>query len=254
MNWKPVGPNARHGTELGMLPKIGIIDYRAGNSESVAAALAAINIPFELVSSPECLAAVDAIVMPGVGSAGATMDSLDELDLIAPMTEFVMERRRPYLGICVGLQIVFSHSEEGDASCLGWLPGTVRQFCEATVRVPQIGWNEVQKARDHPIFGGIGRGCYAYFVNSYHAFPEQDDVVIGTVDYLAGAGAVSARGNLNAVAERVDAPLTTTLKGTGPFYGHPKNIGQVLLLFEPGDMLRSLRAAGITQTTGTYDA
>lgn len=62
MNWKPVGPNARHGTDLGMLPMIGIIDYRAGNSESVAAALAAVNIPFELVNSPECLAAVNAIV------------------------------------------------------------------------------------------------------------------------------------------------------------------------------------------------
>ena len=163
------------------------------------------------------------------------MDSLDELDLIAPMTEFVMERRRPYLGICVGLQIVFSHSEEGDASCLGWLPGTVRQFCEATVRVPQIGWNEVQKARDHPIFGGIGRGCYAYFVNSCHAFPEQDDVVIGTVDYLAGAGARVRKRQFECKWRSVwmRHSRSKRRKAAGPFVRAPKKHRcTVLLLFE----------------------
>ena len=134
--------------------------------------------------------------MPGVGSAGATMDSLDELGLIAPMTEFVTEWRRPYLGICVGLQIVFSRSEEGDATCLGWLPGTVRRFCASMVRVPQIGWNEVRKTRDHPIFEGIESGCYAYFVNSYHAFPEEDDVVAGTTDYGGRSTAIIGKDNV----------------------------------------------------------
>ena len=176
--------------------KIGIVDYRAGNSESVAAALSAINVPFAMVNSPESLAAVDAIVMPGVGSAGATMDSLSELGLIAPMSEFVMQRRRPYLGICVGLQVVFAHSEEGDATCLGWLPGTVRRFCEADVRIPQIGWNEVRKARDHPIFEGIQGGCYTYFVNSYHALPEDEHVVVGTTDYGGRSIAIIGKDNV----------------------------------------------------------
>ena len=184
--------------------KIGIIDYRAGNSESVAAALAAINVPFEMVNSPECFAAVDAIVMPGVGSAGATMDSLDQLGLIEPMTEFVMERRRPYLGICVGLQVVFARSEEDGATCLGWLSGNVRRFCETAVRVPQIGWNEVRKTRDHPIFEGIESGCYAYFVNSYHAIPDEDDVVIGTIDYGGRSIAIIGKDNVWATQFHVE--------------------------------------------------
>lgn len=178
------------------MPKIGIIDYRAGNAESVAAAVTVINVPYQMVNSPADLEAVDAIILPGVGSAGATMESLDELGLIGPMTQFVIERRRPFLGICVGLQIIFTKSEEDNATCLGWLPGTVRQFDQTKLRVPQIGWNEVTPTRDHPIFDGIESGCYTYFVNSYHAFPDNDDVLVGTVDYGGRSTAIIGQQNI----------------------------------------------------------
>jgi len=163
--------------------KLGIIDYKAGNSQSVAAAAVAIDAPHVMIRHAEELQGVDAVVLPGVGSAGATMASLDELGLIGPLTDFVTTQKRPYLGICVGLQVIFQSSEEEDATCLGWLPGRVKSFDAHAVRVPQIGWNHIENTQNHPIFNGISEGCYGYFVNSYHAFPDDPGVVMGQVDY-----------------------------------------------------------------------
>lgn len=175
---------------------LGIIDYKAGNSQSVAAAAAIIDAPHTMVKTAEDLAKVDAVILPGVGSAGATMDSLKELGLVGPLGDFVMQRNRPYLGICVGLQVIFEASEEDDATCLGWLPGQVKGFDGQQVRVPQIGWNHIEKTRDHPIFDGIADGCYGYFVNSYHAFPDSDGVVVGQVDYGSKSTAIVAQDNI----------------------------------------------------------
>ena len=101
------------------------------------------------------------------------------LDAVEQKVKF---EHMPFLGICVGLQILFEHSEEDDTPCLGWLPGRVVQFPD-TVRVPQIGYNEVHFTREHPLVEGCGASDYYYFVNSYYAVPEEDPMVLGRAEY-----------------------------------------------------------------------
>ena len=163
--------------------QIGIINYKAGNAQSVASAVRAVGTDYRMINGGDDLSHVDGVILPGVGSAGATMDSLAELRLIEPLNTFVNEEKRPYLGICVGLQVLFERSEEDDAECLGWLPGTVKRFDSSSLRVPQIGWNTLEKTQPHPIFEGTPEIRYGYFVNSYHAFPGDESLVIGTTDY-----------------------------------------------------------------------
>src|SRR6266536_4489905 len=116
---------------------IDVIDYRAGNSPSVIYALERVGLPCRLVAKPEEIAESERLVLPGVGAAGATLDSLRESELLDALTQRVREDRVPFLGICIGLQVLFEHSEEGDVECLGWVPGRVRRF-EASQRIPQI--------------------------------------------------------------------------------------------------------------------
>ncbi|QID34382.1 imidazole glycerol phosphate synthase subunit HisH [Streptomyces albus] len=128
-------------------PVVGVIDYRTGNSQSVAHALNFLGVPNRLLISPGELAGTDRIILPGVGSAGTAMTYLSEAGWPDALYNRVVEGSSPFLGICVGLQVLFETSEEQDATCLGWLPGTVRAFDEGTVRVPQMGWNQVHRGR-----------------------------------------------------------------------------------------------------------
>lgn len=162
---------------------IGIIDYKAGNAPSVLNALSKNNISATLVSTKEQINHISALILPGVGSAGATIKSLDEMNLTAILDEKVNKEGIPFLGICVGLQILFDYSEEDDTKCLSWIPGIVRHFPEKTVRVPQIGWNKVDFKLQDPILSGIEASEYFYFVNSYYVLPENKEIVIATSDY-----------------------------------------------------------------------
>jgi glutamine amidotransferase len=157
--------------------KIKIIDYKAGNAPSVMHAIKRLGYEADFAHAADDFAAASHIILPGVGSAKATMESLREMGLIAALEEAVLEKKCPFLGICVGLQILFEHSEEDDYDCLGWLKGQVRRFDAAKVRVPQMGWNEVS-FRDET----HGKGFF-YFVNSYHAKPEEEAVIWGTTNY-----------------------------------------------------------------------
>jgi imidazole glycerol phosphate synthase glutamine amidotransferase subunit len=118
-----------------------VIDYRTGNSRSVARALSEIGVPHRLLKAPDELDGVDRIILPGVGAAGTTMEYLEQAGWPAVLRSLIADGGMPFLGICVGLQVLFEHSEEQDADCLGWLPGTVRLFGKG-LRVPQIGWNQ----------------------------------------------------------------------------------------------------------------
>ena len=128
---------------------IDVIDYRAGNAPSVVYALEHLGLPARLAATPAEVATAERIILPGVGAARATIDSLVEQDLVGALGDRVRGDRMPFLGICIGLQVLFDHSEEGDTDGLGWVPGTVRRFPD-TDRVPQIGWNQVRFTRPHP--------------------------------------------------------------------------------------------------------
>jgi glutamine amidotransferase len=176
---------------------IGVVDYRAGNAPSVLYALERLGLPARLVDDAAGIGAVERIVLPGVGAAAATMASLEESDLVAPLTRRVVDDGVPFLGICIGLQVLFERSEEGPAECLGWLRGGVRRFPD-TDRVPQIGWNEVRVAREHPLVVGWPADPYCYFVNSYHAVPADSEAVLATTEYSEPFCSMVAAGNVAA--------------------------------------------------------
>jgi imidazole glycerol-phosphate synthase subunit HisH len=174
---------------------IDVIDYRAGNSPSVIYALERLGVSCRLVAKPEEVAGSERLILPGVGAAAATLDSLRESALLDALTQQVQRNQAPFLGICIGLQVLFEHSEEGDTPCLGWLPGRVRRF-PADRRVPQIGWNEVRFTRSHPVTADLPDRGHFYFVNSYYADPVDADDALGRTDYGVEFASVVARGNL----------------------------------------------------------
>lgn len=172
---------------------IGIIDYKAGNGPSVLSAVTHLGYKAELVSQPERLLKMTHIIMPGVGSAGATMESLRELGLIETIKTAVLENKVPFLGVCVGMQILFEHSEEDDAGCLGFLPGQVVSFDRKKVRVPQMGWNEVRFLKNA---GYSASDDYFYFVNSYYAVPKDKSHIWGIADYGGPFAAAVCKENI----------------------------------------------------------
>lgn len=174
---------------------IDVVDYRAGNSPSVIYALEKLGLACRLVSKPEEVLASERLILPGVGAARATLDSLTESGLVEPLTGRVQRDGIPFLGICIGLQVLFEHSEEEDTECLGWIPGAVRRFPE-TDRVPQIGWNEVRFTRSHPLREGLPDAGHFYFVNSYYADLTEPAVVLGRTEYGPEFCSVVATGNV----------------------------------------------------------
>lgn len=168
---------------------IAIIDYEAGNLTSVARALTHLGSRNVITADPETIMAADRIIFPGVGAAKATMQTLQKRGLNRVLTDFY-RTGRPMLGICIGIQILFEHSEEEDAACLGLLPGQVKKYPVSPIgsengvlKVPQIGWNEVHQTQVHPIFEGVPNPAHFYFVNSYYPDPKEPQIVIGRTHY-----------------------------------------------------------------------
>lgn len=159
---------------------IKIIDYKAGNAPSVKHALDRIGYKADYARSPQELSGATHIILPGVGSAKATIESLREMGLLEALNVAVLDRKVFFLGICVGMQVLFEHSDEGDAECLGWMKGRVVKFDAAKVRVPQMGWNEVRFVRHSPC---RAQDDYFYFVNSYYAKPADKADIWGVADY-----------------------------------------------------------------------
>ena len=174
---------------------IDVIDYRAGNAPSVMYALEHLGVAGRLIDSPTAVSASERLILPGVGAARATIESLAERDLITALTERVQHDGVPFLGICIGLQVLFDHSEEGDTPGLGWVPGAVRRF-PPTGRVPQIGWNTVRFTRSHPVTAALPERGHFYFVNSYYCEPTDPDDALGITDYGFEFCSVVARDNV----------------------------------------------------------
>ncbi len=173
---------------------IAVVDYRAGNAPSVQYALEHLGLQSRLASTPDEILAAERIILPGVGAARATIASLADQGLVDALTARV-QAGAPFLGICIGLQVLFDHSAEGDVETLGWVPGRVLRF-DGAQRVPQIGWNEVRFRRSHPVTAALPERGHYYFVNSYYAVPDQPDDVLGTTEYGVEFCSVVARQNL----------------------------------------------------------
>ncbi len=174
---------------------IRIIDYSAGNAPSVLHAMNRLGFETDFARSSQDLSDATHIVLPGVGSAKATMKSLDELGLLPALEHAVLEKKTPFLGICVGMQILFEHSEEEDTLCLGWLKGRVRKFDSEKVRVPQMGWNQVHFVKQVP---PQTQDEYFYFVNSYAAEVGDTHDLWGSADYNGSFTAAVQRDNIYA--------------------------------------------------------
>ncbi len=178
-----------------------IVDYKAGNLTSVQLGFGALGLETRVTRDPAEIARAGRLVFPGVGAAGAAMRNLRELGLVAPL-QAAAARGIPFLGICLGTQIVLGRSEEdGGTETLGLLPGQVRRFqpLVPTDKVPQIGWNSVAFRRPHPVLAGLASGSEFYFVHSYYPAPANETDVIGVTEY-AGATFASLMGRGNIVA------------------------------------------------------
>ena len=174
---------------------IAIIDYGAGNLTSVLRAVNRLGREGEITSDPARIRSAERAIFPGVGAAGETMAHLRKLRLDAVLRE-AFEDGKPLLGICIGVQIIFERSEEDGAVCLGLLPGEVKRFPGAGLKVPQIGWNQVVYRKPHPLFSGVPDGAEFYFVNSYYPAPKDDGLVFATSEYGIQFASVVGRGNL----------------------------------------------------------
>jgi glutamine amidotransferase len=174
--------------------KIVVIDYGSGNLRSVARALEASGVSPCVTGDPDEIGYADGVVLPGVGSGPAAMEALRQRGLVEPLRQYVASGK-PFLGVCLGLQLLLDHTEEGDAPCLGIIPGTVRKL-PPIFKVPHMGWNSVEFRKDHPVLDGIPQGSYFYFVHSYVAAPEDQESVAGITEYSIPFCSVYARGNL----------------------------------------------------------
>jgi glutamine amidotransferase len=192
---------------------IGVISYRTGNAQSVLYALRRLGLAGRLVERPEQAHDADRLILPGVGSAGVTMASLAEQGWPEYLRERVVGDATPFLGVCVGLQVLFDHSEEEDATCLGFLPGRVVRFDAASVRVPQIGWNEVRRSGAHPFTAELPDPGHFYFVNSYHAVPDRSSDVAAVASYGVEFTAAVGHGPIMATQFHVEksGPLGLSL-------------------------------------------
>ena len=161
---------------------IAVVDYHLGNLRSVKCALDQLGQTSVVTSDPTQIAQADAVIFPGVGAFHHAMENLDALRLTHTLRDFALSGK-PFLGICLGLQLLFAEStEHGTHPGLDLLPGRVVRFPQGQ-KVPQMGWNEVEQALPSPLYRGVPDRAFFYFAHSYHVVPDDEEVVIGHTDY-----------------------------------------------------------------------
>jgi glutamine amidotransferase len=189
------------------MPDVAVIDYGMGNLRSVAKALGHVAPAASIVVSdePAVIRAATRVVLPGQSAMPDTMAALERSGLRDAVLACL--RDRPFLGVCLGLQMLFDASEEGPTSCLGALPGRVRRFRDEDMalpsgerlKVPHMGWSPVRQTRPHPLWAGIDDGARFYFAHSYFAVPDDAAITVGTASYPAPFTCAIARANIFAV-------------------------------------------------------
>lgn len=195
---------------------IAIVDYRAGNLTSVKRALEFLGHECEITDRAERIVAAKRVILPGVGAAGATMENLRALGLVEVLRNDIARKGVPFLGICIGIQVLLDHSEENDVECLGIVAGRVARYPRACdgrpLKVPQIGWNKVRQSRTHKIFEGVPDNSHFYFVNSYYPIPTDRSATIATSDYGVPFCAAIAQDNVIATQFHLEKSGAAGLK------------------------------------------
>jgi glutamine amidotransferase len=202
------------------MKKIAIVDYGMGNLRSVQQALkkAAPEADVAIVERPEGIRAADRVVLPGQGAMPDCMRSLRESGLQESVLEAA--RTKPLMGVCVGEQMLFDWSAEGDTAGLGLMPGKVVRFAlegrlqddGSRFKVPQMGWNRVRQTHAHPLWDGVPDGSYFYFVHSYYVVPDNPAHTAGETDYGAAFASAVARDNLFATQFHPEKSAETGLR------------------------------------------
>lgn len=176
-------------------PMIAIIDYGAGNIRNVLRALTHLGHEARITADPAAIRDAMAVVLPGVGAAGDTVQALKDRRL-DDLIHSTIEADRPFLGVCIGLQVLFENTAEGGRQpCLGVLEGTVERL-PAGLKVPHMGWNQVQYRKRSPLFAGIPDSTDFYFVHSYYVVPRDPSIVAAETDYGVRFCSAIQRGNL----------------------------------------------------------
>ncbi len=173
---------------------IAIIDYGMGNLHSVSKAVERLGCEARVTSDPREILAADGAILPGVGAFGDAMANLRETGLVDTVKEYAASGK-PFLGICLGMQLLFTESEEhGTHRGLDLLPGRVVRF-QGDYKVPHMGWNELTFKQESPLFEGVEPG-HVYFVHSYHALPERESDLLAVTDYYQPVTAIVGRGSV----------------------------------------------------------
>lgn len=163
---------------------IAIVDYGMGNLRSVQKALERTGHPAVVTRDVSQIQSARGVVLPGVGAFSACMDNLRQFGLVEPLRE-VIRRKRPFLGICLGFQLLFSESEEfGPQKGLDMFPGKVKGFRPGgDLKIPHMGWNRLEKKFDSPFLEGFSNGAYVYFVHSFFVVPDDPSIIATTTEY-----------------------------------------------------------------------
>lgn len=174
---------------------IAIIDYGMGNLRSVEKALQSLGAQVVVTNNPSVVLAADGVILPGVGAFGDAMKNLSSQGLIPAITETVASGK-PFLGICLGMQLLFTTSEEhGEHEGLDLLSGHVKRF-QGDFKIPHIGWNDMTLLQDSPLFQGVQNGDYVYWVHSLHVEPADRNVLLATTDYYGEVAGIVGQGNV----------------------------------------------------------
>ncbi|MHB9022139.1 MAG: imidazole glycerol phosphate synthase subunit HisH [Halothiobacillus sp.] len=190
-----------------MAASIAIVDYGMGNLRSVAKAVEHVAPPGTAViitDSAEHILNADRVVFPGQGAAGDCMAALKARGLVAPLA--MAAKTRPFLGICMGMQVMLDHSEENNGvHLLGWFKGAVQRFPHGidanglALKIPQMGWNQIKQVRPHPLWHGVTDLSRFYFVHSYYCAPEDESLSVGVTDYSITYTSALAQGSVFAI-------------------------------------------------------
>ena len=169
-----------------MNAKIVIVDYGMGNLNSVKRKLSRIKIDAHISSDPHDIAAADKLILPGVGHFSTAMENLRTLNIIDPLNDFATIRKKPVLGICLGMQLMAQRSEEGNVNGLGWFDADVVRFNihdKLKYKIPHIGWNQITIAKPSMLMAEIDQDAEFYFVHAYHFLNRSQEDILNTTEY-----------------------------------------------------------------------